>query len=79
MKIKAIAVVGALCAALLAGCEPSVSGTVFEKMYIPAFYDVRNNQHVPACYELVISGINGGNVCVSKSEYNRTEPGSHYG
>lgn len=62
---------------LLAGCAQFPSGTVTGKMIVPAYY-TNTGKHVPTCWEILVSGINGGSTCVSKAVYKATKIGSSW-
>lgn len=61
----------------LGGCT-DIEGSVVEKMYIPAYYNTTTQSHIPPCWEIIASGINGGSVCVSKQKYNSVSVGDNF-
>ena len=61
----------------LAGCAGEVAGTVSTKLYVPGYYDTSTQTNVPPCWELVVSGPNGGSLCVRKTTYDHIKIGTN--
>jgi hypothetical protein len=76
MTKTAIAVL-ALGTLALGGCGSSVAGTVSTKLYVPGYYDTATQTSIPPCWELVVSGPNGGSLCVSKETYDHIKIGTN--
>jgi hypothetical protein len=73
-KKMGIAVI-ALGALALGGCGDGVHGIVVDKMHVPAYYK-NDGTHVPACWEIIVQGTDGGSYCTSMADYMKTVVGS---